>query len=398
MQKRICLGRVPILIYHSVRRRRTEELGPGGELTLPAPVFESQLALLRKGGYQGITCQQLFDHLRDGAALPPRPVLLTFDDGYLDNHTVAGPLLRRFGFRATVFVATDFIQPGEELRPTLDETAEPPERGYCNAAELAAMERSGAWEVQSHTATHDRLPLGPEVVDFHRPGRPSLWTQRLRRPAAKPAEQHGGMDGAVPWGAPVYRSEWAAANPRAWVPAPLLEERLAAHVADGGGAAFFQQDGWREQLAAVLNATCGEGGPAGRYETEEERQARIVDDLRRSRARLEEILGHPVPFVAWPGGGSSAEAVSAALDEAGYAATFGTNRVCAGVVPDLRAIPRVYFRQHYRGRLHRSLRAQLCRGVCDWESGRASGYFRGFVTRRLMALFRDSSRPNWELS
>jgi len=391
MHQRICLGGVPILTFHSVRRRRTEALGPGGELTMPDRPFERLLSGLRRQGYQGITCAELYAHLKAGAPLPKRPVLLTFDDGYLDNWSYVAPMLRRHGLRGTVFVATDFLHPDPEaVRPTVDQQPDAPERGYLSAAELRLLDQEGTLEVQSHTAGHGRLPVSGEVVDFHRPGARCWWLERGRgTPEQNSREESDALAGVVPWGAPVYRSEWASAA-RAIEPDPRLEQELCALVADGGGAAFFDRADWRQVLEQRVEA----GRWQHREESEEQRHERILRDLGGAKQVLEGILGHEVPFFAWPGGGSSPWAVRIALDEVGYRATFGTNRVCDGVPLDLEAIPRAYFRQNYRGRGAGWLRAMHALGVTGWEAGRWSGAARLFVANRLMRLFEDPSAPN----
>lgn len=382
---------MPILTFHSVRLRHTETLGPGGELTLPADAFARFLRGLRRAGRTGITCGELFRHLRDGAPLPPRPVLLTFDDGYLDNWSVVAPLLSRHGLRGTVFVATDFLHlEAAAIRPTLDEMPDPPERGYLSAAELRRLDAGGTLEIQAHSATHARLPCGSEVIDFHRPGARCRWLERLRStPAELAHEEFDATAGAAPWGAPVYRAEWASAA-HAWRPDPGLEAELTAHVRSAGDAAFFERPDWRSVLEAIVAARRWDH----RAETEAERRARIRADLGRAKEVLEGVLGHPVEFLAWPGGGSSALALRIALDECGYHATFGTDRICAGVTPGLEAIPRPYFRQTYRGRLAQRLRAAHAQGVVEWEGGRVTGYLRLFAVNRLMGLLAAPGRPN----
>ncbi|MBC8329281.1 MAG: polysaccharide deacetylase family protein [Planctomycetes bacterium] len=391
MHQRLCLGGVPILTFHSVRRRHTEALGPGGELTLPDHVFERLLRGLRRQGYHAIRCAELCSHLRDGTPLPSRPVLLTFDDGYLDNWTLVAPLLRRFGFCGAVFVATDFLHPeADAVRPTLDELAEPPERGYLSAAELRLLDQQGVLEVQSHTASHGRLPVSPQVLDFHRPDERCWWLERARAtPNQMSGEESGATEGLVPWGAPVYRSEWASAA-RAMVPDPRLERELCAVVVRGGGPGFFDRPDWRPRLEEVVAAD----GWRHQDETEQARHDRILEDLGGAKRTLEGLLGHEVPYFAWPGGGSSAAAVRIAIDELGYRATFGTNRVCEGVPWDLETIPRAYFRQNYRGRGDAWLRAWHALGLTGWEAGRWSGAARLFVANRCMRLLADPAAPN----
>lgn len=153
MHRRVCLGRVPILVFHSVRPRGAPQEGPHGELSLEADVLDRGLAALRAAGCTTIRCAQLADHLQHGAPLPPRPLLLTFDDGWRDNAEVAAPLLAKHGFVATLFVATDLLDREESA-------------GYLRPAELTALARAGLFEVQAHSASHALLARDGERLTW----------------------------------------------------------------------------------------------------------------------------------------------------------------------------------------------------------------------------------------
>jgi peptidoglycan/xylan/chitin deacetylase (PgdA/CDA1 family) len=107
----------------------------------PVEVFRSQLEAIRRGGFHVVTLAALRDHLERGAPLPKRPLVLTFDDnghGIFDN---AFPLLRRYGFAATLFVHTNFVGTTTTKR-------------HNTWDQLRTMERSGLIGVQSLTANH----------------------------------------------------------------------------------------------------------------------------------------------------------------------------------------------------------------------------------------------------
>lgn len=89
---------VPILMYHSI--------GGSDRLAVRPEAFAEQLAYLKDGGFTPIT----FGEFVRRRPTTGRPVVLTFDDGYADFHERALPLLDRFGFAATVFVTTGWIQ------------------------------------------------------------------------------------------------------------------------------------------------------------------------------------------------------------------------------------------------------------------------------------------------
>jgi peptidoglycan/xylan/chitin deacetylase (PgdA/CDA1 family) len=97
---------VPVLMYHRIASRTA----PGLERHCVSPeLFEAQLRLLRREGYQSIGPEDLIAFLRFERGLPPRPVMLTFDDAYLDFARDAWPRLRRHGFSATVFAISGCV-------------------------------------------------------------------------------------------------------------------------------------------------------------------------------------------------------------------------------------------------------------------------------------------------
>ena len=97
---------LPVLIYHRVAAERT---GLDAGLTLSRQQFERDVRWLSEHGYVGIRPADWLAWLRDGQTLPPKPVLVTFDDAYADLVDNAFPVLLRYGFGAAVFVPTRHI-------------------------------------------------------------------------------------------------------------------------------------------------------------------------------------------------------------------------------------------------------------------------------------------------
>ena len=128
---------VPILGYHRVGSARPDHVP-----TLSADAFERQLAILVRFRYRVLSLEELVEHLDRGAGPPRRSVVITFDDGYEEIHTVAWPLLKRFGYPAIVFVS-----PGEVGRA-----------GFATWEQLAELARD-RFTVGSHTMHHSYIPL-----------------------------------------------------------------------------------------------------------------------------------------------------------------------------------------------------------------------------------------------
>ena len=94
---------IPILVYH----RFAEDCN--SPLCMPAKTFEAQLKYLKKKGYHVITADELKAFLEYRQGLPQKSVLITMDDGYRSVYTIAYPILKKYGYTATLFIYTDFV-------------------------------------------------------------------------------------------------------------------------------------------------------------------------------------------------------------------------------------------------------------------------------------------------
>ena len=90
-------------MYHKFNESRSDYL------TVTTSQFRKHLTVLVAEGYHFITLQDWLYYIYQGLALPPRPVLLTFDDAYVSNLALAYPLLKEYGARATLFVPTGYV-------------------------------------------------------------------------------------------------------------------------------------------------------------------------------------------------------------------------------------------------------------------------------------------------
>ena len=126
---------IAVLVWHDVV--------PEKEVWFDTPLatFRAQLEAIRSGGFHVITLQALREHLERGTPMPAKPLVLTFDDNGWGIYANAYPLLRKYGFPATLFVHTNFVGKTTTKR-------------HNTWAQLQEMERSGSIDVQSLTANH----------------------------------------------------------------------------------------------------------------------------------------------------------------------------------------------------------------------------------------------------
>ncbi len=110
-------------------------------LAIPPKLFEQQMEYLDSQGYHTISPDELYQGLAGEADLPPNPVLITFDDGYVDNYTNAYPILKNHNMKATIFVVPGFTNVN---------------KGYLTWDQMLEMEQNGI-TIESHTLHHKAL-------------------------------------------------------------------------------------------------------------------------------------------------------------------------------------------------------------------------------------------------
>lgn len=133
-------GYVPILMYHYVRVVDEAADPLGFRLSVTPERFAEQMAWLHDNDYTPMRMDALSACLRGQETCPTKPVALTFDDGYEDSASAALPILKRYGFVATFFIAVNLID-----KP-----------GYMSWEQLALLRDSGM-EIGSHTLNHADL-------------------------------------------------------------------------------------------------------------------------------------------------------------------------------------------------------------------------------------------------
>lgn len=141
-----------MLMYHHFIQEGPAKV----DTVVSAQSFDAQLQALKEAGYTTITPGQLADYVDGEGELPEKPVIITMDDGYTSNLTIAAPILEKHGMTATVFVIG--INVGETHYPHSGEVLDPARFGW---EEVRPWVDKGVIDVQSHTYDmHQRASYG----------------------------------------------------------------------------------------------------------------------------------------------------------------------------------------------------------------------------------------------
>ena len=140
-------NKTTVLMYHALVEKRDSDLHP---VHIEIAMFEQQMGWLHAQGYDGITVEEWYS--RWSAKQLSRPaVVITFDDGYSSLMDRAAPILKKYGFAATLFLTTDFV--GMPAFNAEFAQAVPPCQRPLTWAEVQTLQVAG-WDIQAHSCSH----------------------------------------------------------------------------------------------------------------------------------------------------------------------------------------------------------------------------------------------------
>ncbi len=150
---------IPVLMYHHVNP-------VGNFINVTPDLFEEQMQYLATHGYRTINTFEFYEILNSEKEIDDKIVMITFDDGWLDNYLFAFPVLKKYSLKAVIFVVTSWIK-SEGIRT--EKTALPPHKECVELVrkgraedvmlswdELREMESTGLIDIQPHTHKHIR--------------------------------------------------------------------------------------------------------------------------------------------------------------------------------------------------------------------------------------------------
>ena len=155
-----CYRRVPALLYHQII---SKEKIDKGELINEEPVyvcydtaFAEQMAYLNKESYTTISLDEFLAFQQGEKPLPPKPILITFDDGFMSNYQYAFPVLKKYGMKATIFVTPEQESENFKKYAAVDSP--------LSKEQIKEMSDYGI-SMESHAMTHCNLTdLKPDAI------------------------------------------------------------------------------------------------------------------------------------------------------------------------------------------------------------------------------------------
>lgn len=155
--------RIPILMYHYVEYVKDPGDTIRKSLDIVPFVFENQLATLSQAGYNFITPSELSDMLKGKREIPPKPIILSFDDGYQDFYDNVFPLLKKYNARAVEYVISGFLD----------------HPNFMYSWEVQQIATSGAVEIGAHTVRHLSLAGLPKSLAQYEIGQSKAQLEKL---------------------------------------------------------------------------------------------------------------------------------------------------------------------------------------------------------------------------
>jgi peptidoglycan/xylan/chitin deacetylase (PgdA/CDA1 family) len=311
-------GEIPVFTFH---------------LALPE-LFERQCRHLAENGYRTLSSEEFLHVLTTPRIKIEKSVVLTFDDGLKHVWTVAYPLLKKYGLKATCFLIPGCIPENDlSVRPTLEDVwrngmpIQDILKLGCGSSALATwpeiriMHESGVLDFQSHTMYHSLVFSSDKIFDFLHPNYDTHFYGNIHIPVYQ-------IDGTdivsrkALIGMPIYFSQPRMSAAKRFFDDENIRRFCIQVVRREGQDDFFRKSNWRQKLRREVTAYRKRNPVRERYETVEERDKAVLAELRNSRHIIEEKLpGRKVLQLCYPWYEAN-DFAAAASKQAGFKANY----------------------------------------------------------------------------
>lgn len=317
---------IPVIYYHSIAPEKNKKWFRN-YLTLEIKYFEAHIKMFKNLGYKSISLDEFYDLMISNVNVKEKFVVITFDDGYLDNYVFAAPILKKYGFRGTVFVNIDYIDKKSKLRYNLEDYwsgkigwYELPVLGFLNMEEMQFLDSSGVLRIESHTKTHDKYIVSDKIIDFHYPGRDCLYPIVDIYPEEKPYYiGNDNFEKLLPFGTPFFERKSSVIARKVQINPELILE-ITNILKPIISSTKYDKSFFFSKIEKVYNKYKVNNDIIIAIESEKEYEKRVYEELFISKSVLENILSRKVNFLCWPHGDNN-EISNKIAEQVGYKAT-----------------------------------------------------------------------------
>lgn len=285
---------VPVLVFHSVE----------------ANLFEEQLQYLSTNGYKTLDADDLLATLQGARPIDGPTVALTFDDATGSFWAVAYPLLKKYQFKAILFVIPGLVPPDSKCYPNLEDVwrgrADQQDvvkreriQPLCTWPELMTMHESGLVDMQSHSLTHSRINVSPTVVDFIHPHFDPHFFENVNLPVSRDDAVERPLR-PLRLGQPVYESASRLSGRRRFLENSDVSAQMVRYVAENGGEFFFRHPDWHSKLAQHYKQLASNQPDEAEYESQTDTEAAIRRELTHAKEWLETKFDKKIYHLCYP--------------------------------------------------------------------------------------------------
>ncbi len=281
--------------------------------------FEMFCKYLSKNNYRTIFLEEWYFLQNNPGRISGEEIVLTFDDGYLDNWIYAYPVLKKYGLKGTVFISPEFVDKSTGLRPNLFEISNKPRwpintLGFLNWEEIKELDQSGVVDIQSHSMSHNFYFSTNKIIDIYTGQKEYDWLAWNTNPDRKHLYLTEDQSNLIPYGQPIFEFG-RALGVRRYFP--------DKEIHDLGMKQYNGNNFPKEEIISHLKNN--QKKYPGRYETDQEMEQRYSYEIFESKRILEEKLNKNIDFLCWPGGGYNDLSIQLSI-QAGYKASTIASR------------------------------------------------------------------------
>lgn len=250
---------IPVFLFHTEREE----------------ILEKQFNFLKNNGYKTLSIDEYFKIITGEIPVIQKSILITIDDGDKNLYDTFLPLLKKYNFKATVFIIAGLIEKLPQL---------------ITWRHASILHESGCFDIQSHTYSHRLIPISPKIIDFINPYLISKY---------QPYELT--QYGEIKLGTPLFSSNSRMGKDKKYVIENQIIQQCVNFVEEKGKDEFFNNKRWRKDITEFYNNYKKTNKINEHFESKEEQKEEIYFELYQSKKLIEEkIPGLKVSHLSLP--------------------------------------------------------------------------------------------------